>query len=162
MQIYLCLFFKRDSLRHNKVFYGCLLLCTVYFLLIFYVLYFLMHRKFKEAKKFNKERNLIYPQDQSELILWLFIVPNFICYTFSRGVHIQFLLWIHYSLIYLFTSAARLPVLIGFPLYLLFDWCHSWVPNVIQLTYLNDLLKVLYLGDWQLSLKVFNKYIILY
>ena len=30
----------------------------------------------------------------TELLVLTFVGPNFICYTFARGIHIQFLLWV--------------------------------------------------------------------
>lgn len=87
-------------------------------------------------------------RDQPEVELFTFLVPNFICYTFSRGIHIQFILWVSFSLPYLFTRGAGLDWKIASILYLMFDWCHSWVANVIQSKYAGVVVDTLLQGDF--------------
>jgi len=93
-------------------------------------------------------------KDESELVLFTFVVPNFICYTFSRGIHIQFLLWISFSLPYLFAKCAGFGWKTSIVAYMLIDWCHSWVANVIQPMFLIESLQALFRGEVGVSLQI--------
>ncbi len=132
-------------------------MCTVYFLMSFY---FMLYRLYSNPKATNSDGQYCF-KNESEIVLFGFIVPNFICYTFSRGVHIQFLLWINYSLPYLFTKGASLSwkaaiilcILLKKTCYnltacdALFDWCHSWAANVIQPLALYDVISTVGSGN---------------
>ena len=133
--------FLGDSFRHSKLFYNSLLVLTILFLSFCFYFFYLLYYKNRDSNctKTNKFKFT----DEKELIINTFIIPNFICYTFSRGVHIQFILWINFSLPYLFTTASSLPWYFGLPIYLLFDWCHSWVPNAIHLYNFKPLLHLI-------------------
>lgn len=133
------------------------MLCTIYFLLLFfYLLYRIYEIREKVLLNIHQRKSgmLLYFVDDSELILFTFMIPNFICYTFSRGIHIQFLLWISFSLPYLFLKAAQLPWFLAVGLYVVFDWCHSWTANVIQLKFLVAAWNLLLRGQFFSALEV--------
>ena len=96
--------------------------------------------------------------DQNMLLM---ACASVISYTAMRGVHMQFLLWIWFSLPYVLIRGARVHPVIAMILMWSMDWCHSWVSNVIQPLLLLDAGRHVIHGNWtevQLSLsRVFSQ-----
>ena len=110
--------FLGDDVRRSPAFGKLLLLATVAGLAIFFPLLVAAALRGGSARR------------QRELRLLAFVGPNVICYAFSRGVHLQFLLWVAYSLPYLLMGAAGVSGPAALVAMVVVDWAHSWVANV--------------------------------
>eukprot|EP00003_Mantamonas_plastica_P011780 TRINITY_DN2168_c0_g1_i1.p1 TRINITY_DN2168_c0_g1~~TRINITY_DN2168_c0_g1_i1.p1 ORF type:complete len:194 (+),score=48.40 TRINITY_DN2168_c0_g1_i1:364-945(+) len=98
-----------------------------------FVLFFFSFKRVLEKAK----------SDDTSVTLATFTVPHFIAYTFSRGVHIQFFMWLSPTLPFVLTTMAGMSTLGALTIHLLMDWSHSWTANVIQVGEFGKVLEAL-------------------
>ncbi|KAJ4460503.1 putative glycosyl transferase [Paratrimastix pyriformis] len=132
--------FLGDHLRQRAFFYKGLLACTVLGFAAFFALVVPSLIRWGRACPHPQrpvagitmggrdEHTEAAREDAVATTQWLRVVtmllPNLIGYTFSRGVHVQFELWIMYAMPFLLLVAAELPLWLAGPLMFLFDTAH--------------------------------------
>lgn len=98
---------NRDNVRQNPLFYKFLLLCTVAFLGCFL---YICHKTMIELKAILKQASVDEISQESvkkkinEMNLFVLVCGNLLAVMFSRGLHVQFSLWIFFTLPFLLQS----------------------------------------------------------
>ena len=124
--------FLSDAWRTSPIFYKFLLLLTLFFLAaLYYPLVIRALRQSKASRSTSNNSQITF--SAMELFLQTFVATNFVCYVFTRGIHMQFFLWISWSIPYLLMRCCQMNPVLSILLYVVLDWCHSWVANVVIL-----------------------------
>lgn len=143
--------FIGDASRHDTIFYKLLLGSTVVLLLCFLyvcdkVILSAKHVKSTHVAKWK---------------LFMLAASQFVAFSFSRGLHVQFTLWIFFSLPFLLITlfdTINKPAISTYSIialvYYLLDWCLSAPRSVLHVAALGHMLRHALAGNFGEAIKV--------
>eukprot|EP01086_Lenisia_limosa_P006207 TRINITY_DN24882_c0_g1_i1.p1 TRINITY_DN24882_c0_g1~~TRINITY_DN24882_c0_g1_i1.p1 ORF type:complete len:482 (+),score=114.58 TRINITY_DN24882_c0_g1_i1:106-1551(+) len=146
--------FLEDSVRYNPLFYKFLLVLTLAFNIILVIVVLRAAKKVLLPAKplTNLGTSANYDPEQNRVamtvVLGIFVLGNFIGYTFSRGIHIQFILWIFFTLVFLFVELAQINALIALVMLAVMDFAHQYVPNVYDFNRITEFWTIFQTEGW--------------
>eukprot|EP01086_Lenisia_limosa_P005914 TRINITY_DN2378_c0_g1_i1.p1 TRINITY_DN2378_c0_g1~~TRINITY_DN2378_c0_g1_i1.p1 ORF type:complete len:260 (+),score=41.00 TRINITY_DN2378_c0_g1_i1:38-781(+) len=147
--------FLGDSIRYDPSFYTLLLAATLVSLTALFIgVYYRLASKYT-LRLPSWSTSAIASKDWSSVqfeIMMTMVAANFIGYSFSRGAHIQFFLWIYFTLPFLMSAVAKLPSILTLFFIMAMDWAHSWCANVIMVDAIEAALVSFQIGSYANSL----------